>query len=751
MKRTIALVLCIAFSLGLTPVVALANGDDPGLGPNGPTTHEISVTVGEHGRIAPDGAGSGIVYVDDGNNQEFEIEANQGYEIEDVLVDGVSVGTVSSYTFENVTGDRSIEATFIVSDEPDPPVRHTITATAGDNGSIAPSGQVFVDDGGSQSFGLYPDAGYRVLEVYLDGQPTGSENRNSFELTNVTQDHTVHVEFTLDGGGPGPGPGGDPCLITVQSGPNGSVEAEPDGPVSPPDQEVTVEFGANQEFTVTPATGFMIGSITSQVGPFEFDLIRNIVYNGDGSFTLTVWEVMDSMTLSITFVEESLDEILAKPYAVLAEHASSATDVETALIAEFGLRGYMVDPDDLTVINVDTSSLANQGYGAFEFEIDGVTSEAVMGFIVQQFSDVVFIYHGTHDDADVDELRVADASAALSGAITAPAMDAGTMSIAGVYNTRFEAVIVPDAGDSRIVVADNSYKQHVNQPFYRAQMHITNAYAAHRISPLGLNWYMVDLIQDDALCIEAAASSDDGLQLTLQWEFNRYAQLTEGGHTLDIYFANDIVTLSVPSANVGSVASFEMETGTFSGYEVAREDGPGDTYKVRFLSNFYDDVVLNVTLNGNIGRSLRIRRVGVEIEDYETFNEDIVFHGTQFGTLIDYSDGNYYRIYATYAIPDGGTTAPYGLYVTYTWANGTKTSEVITAACVDDQFAPDGVFIYDAPYVNCSDYLVYSGPNKVNAPVSVSVTVLKDDPTGVDLFGGVFFGSGTGVTWTRGQ
>ena len=46
------------------------------------------------------------------------------------------------------------------------------------------------------------------------------------------------------------------------------------------------------------------------------------------------------------------------------------------------------------------------------------------------------------------------------------------------------------------------------------------------------------------------------------------------------------------------------------------------------------------------------------------------------------------------------------------------------------------------------DYLIYSGTDKGTAPVSVSVLVLKDEPNN-SIFGGVSFGSGIGVTWTR--
>ena len=45
-------------------------------------------------------------------SRTFTITANEGYVISDVLVDGKSVGAVSSYTFEKVNGRHTIEAKF---------------------------------------------------------------------------------------------------------------------------------------------------------------------------------------------------------------------------------------------------------------------------------------------------------------------------------------------------------------------------------------------------------------------------------------------------------------------------------------------------------------------------------------------------------------------------------------------------------------------------------------------------------------
>ena len=125
----------------------------------------------------------------DGANQTFTITPEEGYEIADVLVDGVSVGAVTGYTFTDVQANHTISVTF---KEPEA-VTHTITATAGSNGTITPSGVVSVTDGANQSFTITPSAGYEVADVLVDGVSVGA--RNTYTFTDVTKSHTISASF----------------------------------------------------------------------------------------------------------------------------------------------------------------------------------------------------------------------------------------------------------------------------------------------------------------------------------------------------------------------------------------------------------------------------------------------------------------------------------------------------------------------------------------------------------------------------
>jgi hypothetical protein len=72
-------------------------------------TYTINASAGSYGSISPSGATT-VAY---GGSQAYTITAVAGYQVEDVKVDGSSVGPLSSYTFSNVAANHAIQATFV--------------------------------------------------------------------------------------------------------------------------------------------------------------------------------------------------------------------------------------------------------------------------------------------------------------------------------------------------------------------------------------------------------------------------------------------------------------------------------------------------------------------------------------------------------------------------------------------------------------------------------------------------------------
>jgi hypothetical protein len=72
-------------------------------------TNDITSSAGAHGAISP----LGVTPVPYGGSQTYNMQPYSGYRIADVLVDGSSVGAVSSYTFTGVTAPRTISVSYV--------------------------------------------------------------------------------------------------------------------------------------------------------------------------------------------------------------------------------------------------------------------------------------------------------------------------------------------------------------------------------------------------------------------------------------------------------------------------------------------------------------------------------------------------------------------------------------------------------------------------------------------------------------
>ena len=120
------------------------------------------------------------------DSQTFTITPNIGYKIKDVLVDGKSVGPVSTYTFDNITQEHTIEAQFEL-------ITYTITTLAGSGGSITPSGTITVKYGESKNFTITPNPNYKIKDILVDGKSVGPVSTYTF--TDITNDHTLQALF----------------------------------------------------------------------------------------------------------------------------------------------------------------------------------------------------------------------------------------------------------------------------------------------------------------------------------------------------------------------------------------------------------------------------------------------------------------------------------------------------------------------------------------------------------------------------
>jgi hypothetical protein len=190
----------------------------------------IVATAGANGSISP----SGPAEVPGGDDQTYTITANSGHHIADVLVDGVSVGAVTSYTFNDVAVDHTISASFAVNT-----TTHTITATAGAHGTISPSGSVSANTGVSTPFTITPDTGYHIVDVLVDGVSIGPVTNHT--ISNITASHTISASFAIN-----------TYTITATAGDNGSIS---------PAGATVKNHGESLLYTFTPAPGYQVAEV----------------------------------------------------------------------------------------------------------------------------------------------------------------------------------------------------------------------------------------------------------------------------------------------------------------------------------------------------------------------------------------------------------------------------------------------------------------------------------------------------------
>ncbi|MBT0664885.1 hypothetical protein KI809_11290 [Geobacter pelophilus] len=197
--------------------------------PNAPFT--ITATSGANGTITP---GTKTLYY--GNDQKYDITPATGYHVADVQVDGSSIGPVTSHTFNNITANHSISATFAIN-------TYTITTSPGSNGTITPVSPT-VDYNSSPTFTITPALGYHVKTLTVDGAPLNinvnpeSSAAMTHTFSNVAEEHRIDATFAIN-----------EYPITVKQG-IGTIKVVKQGTetLSPP--VVYVPYGESQTFNI---------------------------------------------------------------------------------------------------------------------------------------------------------------------------------------------------------------------------------------------------------------------------------------------------------------------------------------------------------------------------------------------------------------------------------------------------------------------------------------------------------------------
>jgi len=229
----------------------------------------IELRTNGNGRISPDTDLEFDVF----NDVNFMFEPNDGYVVNDIIVDQTHMGPSLFYNFWNLTDDHILEVNFRAIEI------QTLTITAGPGGSITPCGTIQIMGGEYAEFMVTPDDMYALSEIYLNGTPLSASNDDNKMLPvgkegyyvslNVTSDQTIEAEFVEI----------PTYEIRAIAGKNGTIE---------PSGTLEVLHGQYQLFTFKPDPGFDVYDVQ----------IDNISQGKLNSFSLSV---MDKHIITVNF------------------------------------------------------------------------------------------------------------------------------------------------------------------------------------------------------------------------------------------------------------------------------------------------------------------------------------------------------------------------------------------------------------------------------------------------------------------
>ena len=313
-------------------------------------TYTISASAGENGTISP--AGDTVVY--EGTNITFTITPDEGYRIASVIVDAetenetnVTESIVNGrYTFQNVTANHSIRATF----EEIP--TYTISASAGENGTISPAGDTVVYEGTNITFTITPDEGYRIASVIVDAETENETNvtesivNGRYTFQNVTANHSIRATFEVI----------PTYTISASAGENGTIS---------PAGDTVVYEGTNIIFTITPDEGYRVANVIVDAETENETNVTESLVNGRYTFQ----NVTANHSIRATFEEipNGIDINAAETFGIYPNPAANVVNITTngnAELAIFNAIGKEVKRlnTNESITAIDISSLPNGVY-----------------------------------------------------------------------------------------------------------------------------------------------------------------------------------------------------------------------------------------------------------------------------------------------------------------------------------------------------------------------------------------------------
>ena len=305
-----------------------------------PFKYTITTSAGSNGSITPSAT------VNYGSSKTINMSPSTGYEVNEVIVDGINKGKITTYTFNNISDNHTISVTFKKLDEQ----KFTVNCTTVQNGniSVSPSSATV---GTKITIYVNPSEGYRLKQI--DSSPNVTINNNQFTMPaqNVTLTPVFEqIEVQT-------------YAITVGTSEHGTATAS----------HTSASAGTTITMTATPGQGYVLKSYATQ--PFV-----SVV---NGQF------VMPSSPITVTPIFDTASVVKTSYDIYVSTETTDKGDVSVTGVDE-------------TKGIISIKAEAEPGYRFSEWEIsNGVcflsspyTSETLM---IIQDSDVSVVAHFVKD------------------------------------------------------------------------------------------------------------------------------------------------------------------------------------------------------------------------------------------------------------------------------------------------------------------------------------------------------------------
>jgi uncharacterized protein (TIGR02145 family) len=269
---------------------------------------------------------------------------NTGYHFQNWTEEGDEVSVNQEYTF-SLTGDRTLVANLATN-------TYTITASAGEYGSIDPVGVVTVSHFDDFTFEIEPDLGFHVESIKIDDAPVDLENddawdaeKHEYTFSDISQSHTIEAGFASI-----------TFTITSSAGENGTID---------PLGVVTTVFGSNKSYSIIPDEGHHVDMI--QVNEDD-DGLNHPEWNAESS-TYLFSNITNDHTIHSAFAINIYTlTYTAGPNGII--------EGDTIQLVEHGGDGTLIE------------AIANDGFHFYEWS-DGLTDSERTDTIVTASMDIM--------------------------------------------------------------------------------------------------------------------------------------------------------------------------------------------------------------------------------------------------------------------------------------------------------------------------------------------------------------------------